>query len=256
MTHPSRTPVVVVTGASRGIGLAVTKHLLEAYKAKVVTVSRTRSPELQALSSDSLLSIDCDVTDAAALTKAISLGVEKFHHLDGLVLNAGTLDPLGTIGNTTPVDEWKHHFDVNFFSLVTALKAALPDLRKSEFGGKVVFVSSGAAVKGVAGWGPYNASKAAMNSLARTLATEEPNIISVALRPGMVDTEMQNQLRQRGAEHMAEDVYKSFVATHSDGKLVNPNDSGRAIAALSTKAPKSLSGEFITWDSEQCKALL
>lgn len=66
-----------------------------------------------------------------------------------------------------PLDAWKHHFDVNFFSLITALRATLPELRKSELGGKVVFVSSGSATGSTAGWGPYNASKAALNSLCR-----------------------------------------------------------------------------------------
>ena len=84
------------------------------------------------------------------------------------MLNAGTLHPLGRIdAPSSTLDIWRSHFDVNFFSLVTALKAALPALRASRFGGKVVFVSSGAAAGGVPGWGPYNASKAAMNSLCR-----------------------------------------------------------------------------------------
>lgn len=57
--------------------------------------------------------------------------------------------------------------DVNFFSLITLIKASLPALRKSEHGGRIVMISSGAAVKGTPGWAPYNASKAAMNSLCR-----------------------------------------------------------------------------------------
>ena len=67
------------------------------------------------------------------------------------------------------MSEWKKHFDVNFFSLVTAVKAALPALRKAENGGRIIFVSSGAATKGLAAWGPYSASKAAMNSLCRSV---------------------------------------------------------------------------------------
>jgi len=88
--------------------------------------------------------------------------------LDGLILNAGTLDPLARIGDpTVPLDAWKHHFDVNFFSLVSALKVALPALRTSPNTGRVIFVSSGAATGGMPGWAPYNAGKAAVNSLAR-----------------------------------------------------------------------------------------
>jgi len=105
--------------------------------------------------------------DAKALTNAISDGASRYRGLDGLVLNAGTFEPSCRIGDDTPLDSWKRHFDINFFSLVTATKVALPYLRKSVHGGKIVFVSSGAAVKGTPGWGPYNASKAAMNSLCR-----------------------------------------------------------------------------------------
>jgi len=139
------------------------------------------------------------------LSDAINEGASHFQRIDGLVLNAGTLDPCGRVGDNTPLEAWKNHFDVNFFSLVAACKAALPSLRNSALGGKIIFVSSGAAVKGLAGWGPYNASKAAMNSLCRyllshllvfcyrlpilrTLAQEEPDVTSVAVRPGMVDT--------------------------------------------------------------------
>ena len=104
--------------------------------------------------------------DEVALTSAIARAKETFHHIDGLVLNAGTLDPC-RIGDNTPLGVWRSHFEINFFSLVTALKAALLSLRESELGGRVIFISSGAAVKGIPGWGPYNASKAAMNSLCR-----------------------------------------------------------------------------------------
>jgi NAD(P)-dependent dehydrogenase (short-subunit alcohol dehydrogenase family) len=93
--------------------------------------------------------------------------MKTYQGIDGLILNAGVLDPMCRIGSDIPLDEWRAHFDINFFSLVSALKAALPALRASDLGGRVVFVSSGAGVGGVAGWGPYNAGKAAMNSLCR-----------------------------------------------------------------------------------------
>ncbi|KAJ7094690.1 hypothetical protein B0H15DRAFT_776215 [Mycena belliarum] len=246
------TPTILITGASKGIGLAVTAILLSKYKANVVAVSRTRSPELLALASDSLLLIDADVTNAEALAAAVAVGIKTFSSIDALILNAATLAPLCRIGDDTPMNEWKSHFDVNFFSLVTALKATLPALRKSELGGRVVFVSSGAATKGTLGWGPYNASKAAMNSLCRTLAEEEPDVISVALRPGMVDTDMQATLRQTGATHMKAADHNKFIATHKEGALLKAEDPGHVIASLALHASKSLSGQFVSWDSEEC----
>jgi NAD(P)-dependent dehydrogenase (short-subunit alcohol dehydrogenase family) len=101
------------------------------------------------------------------LTDALFRAEKTYHHIDGLILNAGVLDPIGSIGDDTTIASWKDHFDVNFFSLVTALKAALPSLRQSTLGARVIFISSGNSVKGPVGMGPYNASKAAVNSLCR-----------------------------------------------------------------------------------------
>jgi NAD(P)-dependent dehydrogenase (short-subunit alcohol dehydrogenase family) len=106
--------------------------------------------------------------DEVAFTRAIQSVPAKYGRLDALILNAGALDPMTRITSADmPLDAWRTHFETNVFSLVTALKAAAPSLRESPNVGKVIFVSSGAAIGGYAGWGPYNASKAAMNSLNR-----------------------------------------------------------------------------------------
>ncbi|KAJ7180171.1 hypothetical protein C8R43DRAFT_972003 [Mycena crocata] len=253
MSSTTTTPAtVLVTGASKGIGLAVVTILRTKFNANVVALSRTRSPELIALASDSLLLVDGDITNGAAVADAVALALKSFSSLDGLILNAATLAPLCRIADDTPIEQWKSHFDVNFFSLVTALKAALPALRASNLGGRVVFVSSGASVKGTPGWGPYAASKAAMNSLCRTVAEEEPQVTSVALRPGMVQTDMQATLRQTGAPHMSAKDHQMFVSAHTDGKLLKAEDPGHVIASLALHAPQSMSGQFVSWDSQEC----
>ncbi|KAG1730681.1 uncharacterized protein EDB91DRAFT_1059275 [Suillus paluster] len=248
-------PVVVITGASRGIGLAVTQSLLKELNANVVTISRTRTPELSQLIEEhkqSLLTIECDITDEPALQSAITRGKDHFGQIDGLILNAATLDSMGRIDNPDiSLDDWKRHFDVNFFSLITTIRASLPALRESK--GRIVFVSSGAATGGIHGWGAYNASKAAMNSLSRTLANEEPSIVSLAIAPGRVDTVMQTILRDSGAAHMTATDHKNFVDAFNEGILVNPHDVGYVIAGLSLRAPLSLSGQFVRWDNEECK---
>ncbi|KAK0206454.1 short-chain dehydrogenase [Desarmillaria ectypa] len=245
-------PVVVVTGASRGIGLAVVKILLETFNANVAAISRTRTPELEALVSDSLLHIRCDVSDEPSLVRAISQAEQHFGRIDGLVLNAAVVEPMCRIGDSTPMSAWKTHFDVNFFSLITAVRSALPALRRSNVGGRIIFVSSGSAVKGTAGWGPYNASKAAMNSLCRTLSEEESEVISVALRPGVVDTDMQTMLRTTGGESMFAKDYHKFLNYYTKGELLSPDLPGRVIAALSLQAPAFLSGQFVSWNDESC----
>jgi NAD(P)-dependent dehydrogenase (short-subunit alcohol dehydrogenase family) len=115
------------------------------------------------------------------LTDALLRAEKAWQHIDGLVLNAGTLDPLGRIGDDSMIASWKHHFDVNFFSHVTAMKATLPSLRQSVLGARVIFISSGNAVKGPTGMGPYSASKAAVNSLCRHVTVARGQAISLIL---------------------------------------------------------------------------
>jgi len=88
----------------------------------------------------------------------------------------------------------------------------------------------------------------------RTLAAEEPDLISVAMRPGMVDTDMQTDLRVNGVHHVTESHHARMKRAHADGTLVRPEDSGYVIAALAVRAPKDLSGKFVSWDGEECKA--
>ncbi|KAI0068649.1 short-chain dehydrogenase [Artomyces pyxidatus] len=248
-------PVVIVTGASKGLGLAIASILIQDLKASVVSISRSRTYELEVLAAahpGSLDIVECSVTDEPAVTSAIASVAAKFGRIDALVLNAGVVDPMGRIeAADIKLDAWRAHFDINFFSLVTALRAALPSLRQSR--GRAIFVSSGAAVGNIAGWGPYNASKAAMNSLTRTLAEEEKDIVALAVRPGKVDTSMQLALRETGGSHMAPSVYESFVRDHAEGNLLKPEDPGYVIAKLALEAPASMSGGFVSWDSEQCK---
>ena len=105
-------------------------------------------------------------TNASVHDEAVTSALREYKRLDAVVLNAATLDPLGRVSDPgTSVDGWKSLFDVNVFSLLHTLKAAIPSLRKSH--GRVVMVSSGASTGGVAGWGAYSASKAALNSLVR-----------------------------------------------------------------------------------------
>ena len=144
-----------------------------------------------------------------AVASAVEAAVKTYGSLDALVLNAATLQPLGPITDpsASPLSGWRTAFELNFFSLVEAVQAAAPYLRKVDQG-RIIFVSSGAAQGNLSAQGPYSATKAAMNSLVRcdlcmrnnsgtnadvqrrTLGNEESDIVSVALRPGMVDTEV------------------------------------------------------------------
>lgn len=137
--------------------------------------------------------------------------------------------------------------DICFVSHKRQTKAALPLLRHCN--GRIIFISSGAAVASYASWGAYGASKAALNHLAMTLSIEEPEVITISIRPGVVDTQMQQELRDTYASYMHEKDAAKFLGLHKEGKLLSPEKPGNVIAKLVLDGPKKLSGRFLRQDS-------
>ncbi|KAG0241615.1 hypothetical protein BGW41_005631 [Actinomortierella wolfii] len=240
---------LIVTGASRGLGRAVVTQAIQHLHCNVIGVARTREA-LEALAQDVSLKdrfkfVVGDVTDEKTMTDAVALAKSSWSgRLDGLVLNAGVIEPIASIADAN-IAEWKKHFDVNFFSLVSAVAVSLPALRESK--GRIVMVSSGAAVKGCKGWGAYCTAKAAMNMLNECIACEESDIITVALRPGVIDTDMQAIIRDQGAKSML-DHHSRFIKLHEEGALLKPEVPGYIVANLAVNATEDLHGKFCSYN--------
>ena len=133
-------------------------------------------------------------------------------------------------------------------SHVIQAKAAIPELRKSR--GAIILTSSGASTGAYSTWGAYGGSKAAINHLARQLSVEEPEITSVAVRPGVVDTDMQKQLREVHSSIMEKKDTAKFLGLHESGKLLKPEQPGHVIAKMALDPPTELSGQYIDWAGE------
>ncbi|KAK9898448.1 short-chain dehydrogenase [Cystobasidium minutum MCA 4210] len=245
---------IIVTGASRGLGLACARILLDKFNCNVVTISRSMTEELQGLKKEfngRIEVVQGDVTSLEDQKAALDKAVTTFGGLDGLVLNAGVAAPQLRIENMV-IERMRKLFDINFFSLVSMLQISIPHLRKTK--GTVIFTSSGAATGNTTSWAAYNGSKAALNALCRTLAAEEPEITAVALRPGVVDTPMQTELIAEAKGQMSDKDYQRFVDIHEQKKLVPPEYSGHVLAALAVKADKGLSGQFVNYSDESMSA--
>ncbi|KAF9885552.1 hypothetical protein FE257_012758 [Aspergillus nanangensis] len=245
---------IIITGASRGIGLAIAKYLLTAPQShNVVVIARSVEPlqQLKDQYSQQVAVLNGDLADFSLAQKAVDLALKTFGRLDGMVLNHGILGQVGKIAAADP-EQWKQGFDVNFISLVAFIRAAMPSLRESK--GKIIFTSSGAAVSAYRGWGLYGATKAAMNHLALSLGEEEPDVTSVSIRPGMVDTEMQRELREDHATTLEPQMHSKFTTVHKEGKLLKPEQPGHVMAKLVVDAPSELSGKFFSWNDDALKA--
>ncbi|EPQ28096.1 uncharacterized protein PFL1_04423 [Pseudozyma flocculosa PF-1] len=260
-------PVVLLTGCSRGLGLSVLQQLLDGTtlipQANVVAISRSLPQPLSSLLEshpDSVIHVQGSTTDDAVSQTAVDRAIAKWGRIDALILNAGIVD-VARIQDLSTAD-FAHQLNVNTVSLIATIRAALPHLRNANGGGRVVFVSSGAAVGNTSGWSAYNASKAAMNSICRTMANEEKQIACFAVRPGVIDTEMQVQIRGAGT-HMVPAEYERFVNMHKEGKLLPPHLPAHSLAALAVKGSRSHPkekgsdkgigelGGFVNWDAEE-----
>jgi NAD(P)-dependent dehydrogenase (short-subunit alcohol dehydrogenase family) len=126
------------------------------------------------------------------------------------------------------------------------IHAAVSALRDSN--GRIVNVSSGAATMALENVSAYCVSKAAVNHFTRVLAAEEPAITALAVRPGMVDTAMQDYIRDRGPEVMPPEQLAYYTNLKERGELEPPEIPGRAIAWLALHAPKDFSGKYLDYD--------
>jgi len=93
-----------------------------------------------------------------------------------------------------------------------------------------------------------------LNHLAFTLKTEEPDITTVSIRPGVVDTEMQRELREVHHDKLDKKDQEKFMNAKADNTLLRPEQPGNVLARLALGASRDLSGQFLSWDDEALQA--
>src|SRR5215471_11779893 len=181
-SKPLSDGIALVTGASRGIGAAIALELAHA-GAHVVAVGRTvggledLDDRIRAAGSSATL-VPLDVKDSEGIARLALALNERYRRLDVLVGNAGILGPLSPLSHVEPKD-WDNHLAVNVTANWQLIRCMDVLLQRSQ-AGRVVFLTSGVAHMGRAYWGPYAASKAALELLARTYAAE---CATTAVRP-------------------------------------------------------------------------
>ncbi|KAJ3271035.1 hypothetical protein HDV01_007116 [Terramyces sp. JEL0728] len=227
--------VVILTGSSKGIGFSVLQELLNAGS---LVVGCGRSPA--SFTHQNYHYVQTDLSQPSATLTLFNEAIKKYNRIDAVIHNAGIIQ----FQNIKDIDvqQLQLLYQINLFSGIELVKHCLPELRKNQ--GSVVLVSSGAAVRPVMGWAAYCTSKAAINSFASVLSAEEPLVATVAVRPGVVDTEMQTDIRKQGGGIMSEKEHSKFVGMKETGTLVAPAEPARKIAYLALHPKIDLSGKF------------
>ncbi len=166
--------IALVTGGSKGIGLATARTLHEE-GARVVVASRKSTPELDALVGTNLVHVPVDLSDPEAPAAAVAHAVDVFGGLDVLVNNAGGPPPGVSLPRFSflPLTDadWREMFDFNLFAVVRAVRAAIPVMLERG-GGAIVNVSSGNARQPSPVNIDYGAAKAALSNVTQALSEE------------------------------------------------------------------------------------
>ncbi len=248
---------ILITGASRGIGAAAARWAGE-LGANLVLAARSSGPleqtaEIVRQKGGRALVVRADLSSEADCQAIVHRAIETFGRIDALVNNSAVIEPMGPVAEARP-DDWRYNWEVNLLGPVMLSKYALPYLRVT--GGCILNISSGAAQNVIGGWGAYSSTKAAINQLSRVMAIEEPQVTVIALRPGIVDTQMQATIRDKGKPRMAEPSYNWLSGLHAQGQLLSPDAPGKAIACLALFAPHAWSGEVMQWDEPHVQELV
>ena len=236
--------VAVVTGAGRGIGEGIARTLAGAGAAVVVAARRTNEIEkvAETIRSDGgrAIAVTTDVTEDESVEALARAAVDEFGKLDVWVNNAGgsaIQAPLTRLAR----DEWDATLKLNLTAVWSGTVIAA---RHMQEGGRILNISSRAAVGPIPGSGHYAAAKAGVNSLTATFAVElGPKIRANAIMPGAVPTEIMMKALRLGEDDLP-GLAKSLRLPA--GRLGTPEDLGAAALYLVSPASAWVTGEVIS----------
>ncbi|MGH8464871.1 MAG: SDR family oxidoreductase [Pseudomonas sp.] len=204
--------VVVITGASSGIGEATARHLAH-HSARVVLAAR-RTDHIEAIARDieskggNAIAVRTDVSRREDLHALVGAAVAQFGRVDVLVNNAGTM-PLAPISRLK-VDEWDRMIDVNIKGVLYGIAATLP-LFETQQSGHFINIASVAGIKVYTPAGSvYSATKFAVRAIAEGLRSEVGgNIRSTIISPGAVESELTGHTSDPETSQAVRDYYRS-----------------------------------------------
>lgn len=236
---------VVITGSSRGIGLALVKKFAEA-GANIVACSSTFSEERDAMYKKiacdyhvELLPVYFDMSNEDSVRNGINQIKELKRSIDVLVNNAG-ISLIKTI-LFTKMEDLHRVFQINFFSTYLLTQGVVKMMKGTE-GKSIINIASVAGIDGGVGVSAYGASKAAIIQLTKVMAQEfAPLKIRVnAVAPGMVDTEMATKMGTAAIENMTKNS--------ASGRMAKPEEVADAVVFLASNESSYINGDVIRVD--------
>lgn len=235
--------IALVTGGSRGIGLATAKILSENGAIVAITAKNNERLEKAVLEIPNSLGITADIRNSNDVKNVVNRIIEKFGRLDILVNNAGIFPQIKKL-HEIDEDEWNEVLDVNLTGQFRFTKEAIPHLQKTS--GSIINISSDAGIKAYQGFNAdaYSAAKAALILLTKCWALEysKDKIRVNCICPGVVDTDMTKPFLKTEKD-------KDFMnSEHPIGRIGQPEEIGKAVLYFASDDASWTTGAILTVD--------
>lgn len=235
--------VAIVTGASKGIGASIARHLA-GEGAKVVVNYASAKDDAEKVVADikkeggNAVAVQANVAKQSDIDKLFSEANATYGKIDILVNNAGVYEfaPLEQVNE----EHYHRQFDLNVLGLLLASKKAAGQFDAK--GGSIINISSVVAESPLAGASVYSATKAAVDAITKSLSKElgAKNVRVYSLAPGMVQTEGAN-----AAGIIGSDLHKSVESQTPLGRIGQPNDIGKVAAFLASDDASWITGDVL-----------
>lgn len=231
--------VAVVTGGTRGIGLAISARLARTGATVVAVYQRDDIAAKDLHDRTGAETLKADIRDPAACAKLVDRVIDKHGHLDLLANNAGVL--IERPCTETPPHDWDRTVSVNLSAVFYLCRAVIPLMRRHSFG-RIVNISSVTAVMGSPTEAAYGAAKAGLHGLTRSLAREtaRDGITVNCVVPGVFQTEMTASMPER--------TQAAILRMIPVGRRGDPDELARAVAFLLDDEAGYITGSILTVD--------
>ena len=235
--------VAVVTGASKGIGASIAKHLADEGAAVVVNYASSKQGADRVVAEITgkggrAGALQADMSKHADIKRLFADAEKAFGRLDVLVNNAGIYE-FAPLEEVTP-EHFHKQFDLNVLGLILASQEAVKQFGSA--GGSIINISSVVATAAPANWSVYSATKGAVDAVTRSLAKElgPRNIRVNSINPGLVETEGTTSVGTTADES---EVRKQFELQATLGRIGQPRDIAPAAVFLASSDSAWVTGE-------------
>jgi 3-oxoacyl-[acyl-carrier protein] reductase len=235
--------VAVVTGASKGIGASIAKHLADEGAAVVVNYASSKQGADRVVAEITgkggrAVALQADMSKHADIKRLFAEAKKAFGRLDVLVNNAGIYE-FAPLEEVTP-EHFHKQFDLNVLGLILASQEAVKQFGSA--GGSIINISSVVATAAPANWSVYSATKGAVDAVTRSLAKDlgPRNIRVNSINPGLVETEGTTSVGTTADES---EVRKQFESQATLGRIGQPRDIAPAAVFLASSDSAWVTGE-------------